>query len=146
MQNEYFLNISYYKTHQQSITYKISVFYFVRDFLLVHIYLFILFFVVKGVWLFFIYLFSCRSISKYFRRGETNIYIWANLNFFILIFFFFNVCVCVWGGGGSNDPRLPQCRSVPWSSVLFLLLWVLRMYWFIAFGFYTALWSFFFFL
>ena len=47
--NKYFLNISYYKTHQQSITYKISVFYFVRDFLLVHIYLFILFFVVKGV-------------------------------------------------------------------------------------------------
>ena len=43
IQNKYFLNISYCKTHQQSITYKINVSYFVRNFCLVHIYFFILF-------------------------------------------------------------------------------------------------------
>ena len=71
IQNKYFLNISYYKTHQQSITYKISVSYFVHNFCLVYIYI-----VVEGAWILFIYLFSCKSISKYFRGGETNIYIY----------------------------------------------------------------------
>ena len=65
----------------------------------------------------FIYLFSCRSISKYFRGGETNIYIyiyiylWANLNFFILllilllllfIYLFFNLV-----GWGAMAPLCP---------------------------------------
>ena len=40
-------------------------------------YLFFYFgFVVKGAWILFIYFFSCMSISKYFRGGETNIYIY----------------------------------------------------------------------
>ena len=63
----------------------------------------------------FIYLFSCRSISKYFRGGETNIYIYiylrTNLSFFILVFFFINK----FGGGGGEWPR-PQRGSVPAHS------------------------------
>ena len=52
----------------------------------------------------FIYLFSCRSTSKYFRGEETNIYIYiyirANLNFFILVFYFYFKL----GVGGAMAP------------------------------------------
>ena len=62
------------------------------NFCIVHIYFFYFLFVVKGAWILFIYFFSCRSISKYFRGGETNIYIYiylfkGNLNFFVYQFF-----------------------------------------------------------
>ena len=58
----------------------------------------------------FIYLFPCRSISKYFREGETNIYIYiyirTNINFFFILVFFLG------GGGlGGNGPPLPWGRS-----------------------------------
>ena len=62
----------------------------------------------------FIYIFSWKSISKYFRGGETNIYIYiylrANLNFFILVYFLFYF---YFGGKGGNGPPLPWGRSVP---------------------------------
>ena len=68
IQNKYFLNISYYKTHQQNITYKISIFYYVRDFCLVYIYFFYFVSVVKRhEYYLFISFLVCQqlNISKY---------------------------------------------------------------------------------
>ena len=65
----------------------------------------------------FIYLFSCRSTSKYFRGEETNIYIYIYIfkgksQFFytiiiIIIYLFF----LIWWGGGQWPPSaLGQVR------------------------------------
>ena len=75
IQNKYILNILYYKTHQQSIIYKISVFCFVRYFCLVLIYLFILFLQLKGH---AFYLFISFLVGQYLNiiEEERQIYIY----------------------------------------------------------------------
>ena len=89
MQNKYFLNISHYKTHQQSITYKISISYFVRNFCLVHIYFFYFVFVVKGACILFIYFLVGQYLNILEEERQIYIYLRANLRLCLVTVFVF---------------------------------------------------------